>query len=77
MDIRIFPNPSHRYFYIHTTKPLTGMNIEISNTKGQIIYSGKINDKPEPIDLSQKSKGIYVVRIFGNNLNKTMKIILE
>ena len=78
-SISIYPNP---------VKDELNINIQLQedevaewtlqNIKGQLIQSGSLKSKNNPIDLSHLSQGIYFIQIKMNNqLIKTDKLIVQ
>lgn len=77
-DIAIFPNPSDGKIQILSEKENI-KSIEISDPRGQIIYSEKYNSQRKiEIDLSKHPTGIYLVKIINtSNSVSIRKIILN
>jgi len=78
--IQIYPNPSDGFIYVNlgSVQEDKGSFIEIINVSGQIIYSTKISsgfEGPLKINISDKNKGIYILRVFTNNKYYYQKII--
>ena len=72
--INIYPNPTTGKVFIE------GENInfiEVLNVNGQTIYTKQVNANTTNIDLSNKTNGIYFIKIRNNNTVLTYKIILE
>ncbi|MBU0766046.1 MAG: T9SS type A sorting domain-containing protein, partial [Bacteroidetes bacterium] len=80
-NITIYPNPNDGVFNLVIESPeKEAFNIEITNINGQLIISK--DTKPEAkiidrIDLSKYPKGIYFVKIKGDKITKTEKIIFK
>lgn len=77
-DIVIFPNPSEGKIQIQSAKEDI-KSIEISDPRGQLIYSEKYNSQRKvEIDLFQISTGIYFVKLNStSNLAAIRKIIIN
>ena len=79
-DINIYPNPTSGTF---TVEGKSIQSIEITNIHGKIIYKKTLQQGIEDfitleVDLSNKSKGIYFVKIIRKDkLEKTKKIIIQ
>ncbi|MGJ8743461.1 T9SS type A sorting domain-containing protein [Polaribacter sp.] len=73
-QISIYPNPAKEFVQISTNETITG--IAIYNLIGKKVISSNnlINNK---IDVSNLSKGIYVLKVMSNNLLGSRKIIIE
>ena len=72
--ISIYPNPANDFVTVSTNETITGM--EVYNLIGKkVISSSKlINNK---IDVSNLSKGVYVLKVMSNDLVGSRKIIIE
>ena len=73
IDINIYPNPNDGNFTLvidgNNQKEL---NIQITNTTGQIVFNEKLklNKKfTRQLNVSNYAKGIYTVKIMGNDMN--------
>lgn len=78
LKVTVAPNPSDGKFEITGLSSKTEY-LEIINISGEVIYS-KHNLKGETtvsIDLSAWSKGVYFVRLDGNKVLKTQKIVIK
>jgi hypothetical protein len=73
--IRVYPNPTSNYFYVEQ-KDQHKLTINIVDSNGRIISKNKINSG-EQIDISNFSKGIYIVQVQDLETKKknTYKII--
>ena len=72
--IKVYPNPTTGKVFIE------GENInfiEVLNVNGQTIYTQQVNANTANIDLSDRTKGIYFIKIRNNKTVLTYKIILE
>ncbi len=75
--VKIFPNPTKGIINIENTK---NYNIEIFDFTGHSIKKlTNINQDKISIDLSDKAKGIYLIKTWSENANniKTTKVIIE
>jgi hypothetical protein len=76
----IYPNPSSGAFTLVAPKSKESINIEVLDTKGQLIYNGVMtagSARITSIDLSKNAKGIYFVKISNGNSSKIEKLILQ
>lgn len=75
-QLTVYPNPSKGKITISSTEKIIGF--EIYNSVGEVIISElKTNNQSKSIDLSNYSKGIYVIRMNTGNKSYTKKIILK
>lgn len=72
--IGIYPNPANEFVKISTDENITG--VEVFNLIGKKVISSSslINNK---LDISNLSKGVYVLKITSNKLVASKKIIIE
>ena len=68
------PNPTKDFIYIKTEKTNNKM-LKIIDISGRIVYSKKLNDNIEQIDISDYSKGVYFISVKSDEFIKTEKII--
>lgn len=66
INIEIYPNPAKDNLYIKLSDDLPA-NVEIFNLEGCKIYSKKTIGNIGIIDISQLTKGIYLIKISKNN----------
>ena len=78
-EFSILPNPNNGVFHIHTIKefPEEKLSITIYDMRGQLIANYANIDEDLKIDISQYSKGIYMVQLLsstGKSLTKRVDI---
>ena len=70
---KMYPNPTNgNTLYFKTTKDL---NINIYNALGQIVKSENISKNKNNIDISNLSKGIFIIKINFGSTNISKKLI--
>ncbi len=74
LKLLIHPNPTKDFIYIKTEKTNNKM-LKIIDISGRIVYSKKLNDNIEQIDISDYSKGVYFISVKSDEFIKTEKII--
>ena len=76
-NITIAPNPSNGIYNININQYSGKVNIQVVDLSGREVYSAKNEffNSEKPIDLNAVESGIYVLRISGDNLNYSQKII--
>ena len=72
-DVKVFPTIVDKEVTI-TTSSIQSLSVKISSLKGEILFSQKINSG-ERINMSHFPKGIYLINIKGDNLNRVVKIV--
>lgn len=75
--VSIYPNPSNGQFNININQYSGKVNIQIVDLNGREVYTAKNEsfDSEKAINLQMLDSGIYVLRISGNDLNYSQKII--
>jgi hypothetical protein len=80
-QISIFPNPSAGFFSISSGLNLNGVDAIIYNQKGQILKQLIIDQASAGntfnFDLSNFHKGIYILKLTGENFSSTKKLIIN
>jgi len=81
LDIKIFPNPNEGSFIVDFgSKDYRNYNIAVTDMEGKLIKSFKeLNSSTLNIDLSDNTKGVYVLYLLNNQDKNiiTHKIILQ
>lgn len=79
LGLSIYPNPVKDVLNINATDFSGEVAIEIIDLNGRNVYSQKINNLngSNSINLSAFSSGVYILKLQGENLNYSEKIILE
>jgi hypothetical protein len=72
--ISIYPNPANEFIQISTDETITG--VEVYNLIGKKVISLS-NLLENRLDVSNLSKGIYVLKVMSNDLVGSRKIIIE
>lgn len=72
----VFPNPSHGIITIEAATGLMGSDYYLYNTVGTLVLSGKIKSETTRLDIGQLAKGIYMLRVGGEN-QPGIKVIKE
>lgn len=77
--LRLFPNPTHDYFYLEsrTTSIPTIAEIQILDVLGRTIYQTTITSWNEPISISNYKSGTYLVKVAVDSKNFTTKLVVE
>ena len=80
-SVYCYPNPTTGVFTIQGNDNLSDNlrieSVEITNINGQIIKQPSINNEQLTIDLSDRAKGIYFIKIQTDNFVKVEKIIIN
>ena len=75
-DFQIYPNPSNGVFQI-SNQNTQASSVTIYNVTGEKVYENTNYDSNEIIDLSNQSKGVYVLHVFDGSSIATKKIVVQ
>ncbi len=70
-----FPNPVKNVLNLSYSKEIS--NVEIFNLLGQKVIANKLSENNAQIDMSNLTKGAYIVKVTSDNQTKTIKVIKE
>jgi alpha-tubulin suppressor-like RCC1 family protein len=71
--LNLSPNPVESILNIKTDYNLINQPYTIIDGLGRVVLNGKLNEVDTAINVEQLSKGIYYLKIAGNNANKFIK----
>ena len=76
-DIKISPNPTKGILTIGIEDFKGKVNIEVVDINGRVIYESKevLFENEKTIDLSSYQSGIYIIKVNGENINFSEKLI--
>jgi len=70
-----YPNPVKNTLNLSYNKEIS--NVDVFNLLGQKVSSNKVNANDAQIDMSNVSKGAYMVKVTSDTEVKTIKVIKE
>jgi hypothetical protein len=73
-SIRVYPNPSKGNIFVHTPADAQMILTDIS---GKIVLRGSLLSGENNLNVSNLSKGMYLMQLEGENFSKSEKIILN
>jgi PKD repeat protein/photosystem II stability/assembly factor-like uncharacterized protein len=77
----IYPNPGSGLFTLRAAGLNGAMELEVLNVHGQVVMSEAFSNNQETfmrsVDLSNFSRGIYILRVISGDKVQTRKVILE
>lgn len=76
-SIKVYPNPATNNITIVNMESLKDKVISIYNIQGQILIKLPLIQNKTLIDISNLLKGIYVIKISGNDKTRLMKFVKE
>jgi len=65
--VKIYPNPVKNELFVVANKTLINADYQILSSSGKVILKGKITNIPHKIELFDYSKGMYFIKITGND----------
>jgi hypothetical protein len=73
---KLYPNPNNGSFSISLQLDIkSDVNINIFDTQGKLVYKSISNKPNMDINLPELSKGLYIVKIFNDEIDETFKFI--
>jgi len=75
-NISIYPNPSSGIFNIDVKGFDTQLQFVVLNSQGQEILTSDLSSSSQ-IDLTSQPRGVYFVKIMGDDVIKTVKLIVK
>ncbi len=74
----IYPNPTSGIFTISSSKVIPGAKVDVYELSGKLVYSERVKSQTLNIDLSDKPKGVYLVKVsYGEKLISTKRLIMQ
>jgi hypothetical protein len=75
--VSISPNPSNGVFNININQYVGKVNIQVVDLNGREVFTSKneLFNSEKAIDLKGVESGVYVLRISGEDLNYSQKIV--
>ncbi|GEM_PF-1119410 len=74
ISFKLYPNPTQGDIYINSAEAVT---VILLDNVGRVVYSNAVAGKEHRLTLSRLAKGIYTVKLTGENGSAYEKIILE
>jgi surface protein len=72
-SLKLFPNPVVNILNLKTDNNIINQPYTIIDGLGRVVLNGKLNDVESTINVEQLSKGIYYLKLSGNNARKFIK----
>jgi hypothetical protein len=76
---KVYPNPSNGVVNLHINQFIGTVTIQVIDCNGRVVYTlpNEAFEIDKRIDLNGLQKGIYMLKVTGEALNYTQKIILK
>ncbi len=75
-ELKIYPNPAIDRLFIDCNERMY-LKMQIYNAIGELILQRELNNGMNNIDVSSLSKGVYVIKLTGDNWTVQRKLIKE
>ena len=76
--INIFPNPSNGTFTISLTGINEAVELRVINLQGQVVYKeANCTNGTKQLDISNYPKGVYFLKLMGEELIAVEKVVVE
>ncbi len=76
VNIKLFPNPSKGNFSVEINGLKTySIDVDIYDILGNLVQNYKMREELANFDISYLSSGIYIVKIFNNEIDETFKFV--
>ncbi len=79
-DLNVYPNPTDGTLNIKANNDFDSLNLNIYSINGSIVFTDIVktnnNVAYKVVDLSNLSKGVYIVSLYNSNYHKTKKIMI-
>jgi hypothetical protein len=72
-SIKLYPNPVVSILNIKAENNIINQSYNVIDGLGRVVLNGKLNEVNTFINVEQLAKGIYYLKIFGNNAYKFVK----
>jgi PA domain/Secretion system C-terminal sorting domain len=73
--VKVYPNPSNGIYNLKIDKFVGKVTIQVVDINGRMVYNQTNENSEKTIDLSAFQSGIYVLKVTGNDLNYSEKLI--
>jgi hypothetical protein len=75
LAVKVYPNPAFGKLTVEAEKTI--QKIEVYDIFGKLVYSSILNAQVATLDLAELSPGVYMVRIYTDDLFSTQRIIIQ
>lgn len=73
-QMNIYPNPANQRFFIDNAQ---GSELTILNTSGEVLIKISIENINQEVDISHLARGLYLVQIRKNNMQRVEKLLVN
>ncbi len=77
--IRVYPNPSRGLITLRINQYSGSLNLQVVDINGRVVFNAANTDfnVEKTLDLSHLQSGMYVLKVSGDSLNYTHKILIK
>ena len=76
--MKVYPNPvENGKFMISFDKMTSAYSVKIYDASGKVIYSDNLNGISNQINLGQQTSGVYLMKIYNDEVSRTVKLIIK
>ena len=75
-SFKLYPNPATTNITVQWDDAVYGADIRIICTSGRVMYSKKVENQTEVIDITKLTPGVYIVHIVSNQ-SQTRKLFIK
>jgi hypothetical protein len=76
LEVMVYPNPSNGRFNI-TLPEAKGYEITVTDLTGKVVQQLTVKDKTARLNMNKAAKGIYLLKIVGDDKTATRKLVVE
>jgi hypothetical protein len=80
-QVKVYPNPASEFLAITLSGTQQDeLTIEMINLSGRVVYTKLVKEtdsREQRVDLTGFENGVFIVRVHGNNLNESAKIVVN
>ncbi|MCU0473127.1 MAG: T9SS type A sorting domain-containing protein [Bacteroidales bacterium] len=77
IDVALYPNPSNGLFNLRLPDRMKNSTYEVYSITGRLVRSGVFYNRQATLDLTNTSKGMYLLRIKNGSETNTRRIIVK
>jgi hypothetical protein len=81
ITVKVFPNPSDGRFNLHIDNVSGKLEMSIMDMTGQVLYEETVNSVTglfkKEFDITTYPKGVYFLRLYGDNVQKVERLIVR
>ncbi|NTV83600.1 MAG: T9SS type A sorting domain-containing protein [Bacteroidales bacterium] len=72
--LKIYPNPADQQFFIDNAK---GSELSVYRTNGELVMKMMVMNEKQTVNISELSRGLYLVKIHMNGITRVEKLLVN